>query len=36
LEVEEKVLFQIARGQKRIAERNVKEKWHLVPHSPVP
>lgn len=36
LEVEEKVLFQIPRGQRRLTERKVKEKWQQVPHSPVP
>lgn len=36
LEVEEKVLFQVGRGQKRITKKDVKDQWEQMPHSPLP
>lgn len=36
LEVDEKVLFQIGRGQRRITRTRVKERWEQFPHAPAP
>lgn len=36
LEVDEKLLFQIGRGQRLITKKNVKDKWDQISHSPVP
>ncbi|MBI2090132.1 MAG: serine/threonine protein phosphatase [Deltaproteobacteria bacterium] len=35
LEVEEKVLFQIGRGQRQVHRIGVKDRWEQIPHAPV-
>lgn len=35
LEVEEKVLFQIGRGQRKVAQISVKDRWERLSHAPV-